>query len=64
MHYLHNVNLQLPTNERIEQLQDITDIGNDLGSTDVVVSVAVLLTTTEEVSGNLSVSYELYDAAT
>ena len=32
--------------------------GNDLGSTDVTVSVAVLLTTTEEVSGNLSVSYE------
>ena len=63
LRYLQNVNLQLATNERIEQLQDITDIGNDLELTDVIVSVAVLLTTTDEVSGNLSVSYELYDAA-
>ena len=39
-------------------MDDITENVANLGSTEVIVSVAVLLTATEEVSGNLSVSLE------
>ena len=37
-------------------LDEFTENSDNLGSTEVIVSVAVLLTATEEVSGNLSVS--------
>ena len=40
-------------------MDDFTENSDNLGSTEVIVSVGVLLTTTEDVSGNLSVSWKI-----
>ena len=57
MHIFNNkLFLKLEIEARVQQLEDFTKASDDLGSTEVIVSVVVLLTATEEVSGNLSVS--------
>ena len=52
--YIFNC-IQLGTAARVQQLDEFTENSDNLGSTEVIVSVAVLLTATEEVSGNVSV---------
>ena len=43
-------------------MDDFTENSDNLGSTEVIISVGVLLTATEDVSGNLSVSWESNNA--
>lgn len=48
--------MQRPPVERVEELQTRTRESADFTPTEVTVSVAVLLTATEDTSGNLTVS--------
>ena len=51
--------IQLEPEARVRQLDEFTENSNNFGSTEVIVSVAVLLTATEEVSGNQTVSQKV-----
>ena len=55
--YIFNC-IQLETAARLQQLDAFTE-NSDLEPTEVIVSVAVLLTAPEEVSGNISVSQKI-----
>ena len=43
-------------NKKVEDLETLTSNGNILGSTEVAVSVSVLLTATDELAGNITVN--------
>ena len=48
--------LQLPVVEKVEQLQELTSNTDQLGSTEIITSVYILRTATEDVFDNLTVS--------
>ena len=52
---------QLPVAKKVEQLENLTSDSNRLGSTEVIASVTVLVTATQDVSGNLSVRGSFLD---
>ena len=58
MKYINNYTLtsfQLPVAKKVEQLENLTSDSNKLGSTEVAASVSILLTATEDTTGNLTV---------
>ena len=48
--------LQLPVAEKVEQLQKLTSNTDQLGITEIIASVHILRTATEDVFDNLTVS--------
>ena len=62
---IHVLGFQLDSaEERVQELELITENPDDLGSVEVAASVTVLLTTTEDVGGNITVcAISLFDWA-
>ena len=52
---LHITSQQLPVDEKVQQLEELTSNTQELKTTEVTASVSILVTATEDVSGNITV---------
>ena len=52
---------QLPVGDKVEKLEALTSNSSMLGSTEVAASVSVLVTATDDLAGNVTVSELFHD---